>query len=100
MYTMPIHLDFIGVGVLLLLVVSVQVLSHMRTVRAIKTHAQSLRMSHDQAIQSGDHSVHYEKAHIILLALQKEKLNSLQQTIIGRLCAAIVSDTFYEITSS
>lgn len=94
---MSIHFDLIGVGLLLTLVVGVQVLSHVRTVHAIKTHARSLLLSRDEAIQSGDYSVHYEEAHIVLLALQKEKLLSLQKTIAGRICASLLSERYYEI---
>jgi hypothetical protein len=94
---MPINLDFIGVGILLFLIMSVQLLSFVRTVRAIKSHAASLLVSRDNAIQSGDYSLHYEKAHAILLALQKERLISLRQTLWGRLAAKLFSDKFYEI---
>lgn len=94
---MPDHIDIIGVIVLGGFILGVQLLTVIRTVKSIKSHAHTLLQLRDDAVQNGKYSIHYDKAHRLMYELQKEKLASVRHTFLGSLVAKVLTDSFYEI---
>lgn len=94
---MPFHIDLIGVAILLILIASVQVITVIRTVRSIKYHAHFLLKEREEAMQNGEYSVHYEKAHQIMYGLQRDRLEHIRKSFWGKILSTIVTIKFYEI---
>ncbi|MBP6994039.1 hypothetical protein KBB12_02250 [Candidatus Woesebacteria bacterium] len=94
---MPDHIDIIGVALLAMFIVGTQLISVVRTVKSVKSHAHLLLQLRDDAVQKGKYSIHYDKAHTVMYGLQREKLDAIRHTFFGAVVARVLSESFYEI---
>jgi hypothetical protein len=96
---MDIRVDILGIGILLAFVGFTRLIIFVRIVRSIKRYGRRLIVLRQETVNQGKNTVHYERAHDILLLIQKEKLNRVKTSFFGKIVGMLASNKYYEISN-
>lgn len=91
------RLDILGIGMLLTFIIVTQFLIVYRSVKSIKLYVRHLMNLKQDVVKKGNDTVHYERAHDLLMAIQRQKMERIKRSFWGRIFSVIVSKRYYEI---